>query len=134
MFDLAYCLSNLDDGKDLRRLLLNHSGHISYLLSIGRGKLINPYLKGIIVDFLRKELRPKELRLVPEEFVFDGEREISERTVTLNWMKQWLKWLTWYYTVTMDPFVSFIRCSDLCDNLASKRPQSVPIWADMEVL
>lgn len=78
MFDLAYCLSNLDDGKDSRRLLLNHSGHISYLLSIGRGKLINPYLKGIIVDFLRKELRPKELRLVPEEFVFDGEREISE--------------------------------------------------------
>ncbi|KAL6519618.1 hypothetical protein OROMI_032866 [Orobanche minor] len=34
---------------------------------IGRGKPLNPYLKGIIVDMLRKELQPKELRLPPEK-------------------------------------------------------------------
>ncbi|KAH0644769.1 hypothetical protein KY284_032653 [Solanum tuberosum] len=32
-------------------------------------------------DFLRKELKPKELQLFPEGLVFDGEREILERTV-----------------------------------------------------
>jgi len=29
---------------------------------LGRGKPLNPYLKGIIVELLRKELRPKELK------------------------------------------------------------------------
>jgi len=35
--------------------------------------------------------------------VFDGEREILERTLIHNWMKQWLKWSSWYYTVALSP-------------------------------
>lgn len=68
---------------------------------IGRGNPINPYLKGKIVDYLRKELKPKEIRLFPEELVFDGEREILERTVLLRWVTQWLKWVSWYYTTAL---------------------------------
>ncbi|PHT96639.1 hypothetical protein BC332_34436 [Capsicum chinense] len=68
---------------------------------IGRGNPINPYLKGKIVDYLRKELKPKEIGLFPEELVFDGEREILERTVLLRWVTQWLKWVSWYYTTAL---------------------------------
>lgn len=70
---------------------------------IGRGRPINPYLKGLIIERLRKELKPKELRLFPEEIVFDGEREILERTVILNWVKQWLRWVSWYYQIAHSP-------------------------------
>lgn len=35
---------------------------------LGRGKPLNPYLKGYLVEYLRKECRPGELRLAPEEF------------------------------------------------------------------
>ncbi|CAN4117908.1 unnamed protein product [Withania somnifera] len=69
--------------------------HRSHLLPlefwIGRGKPLNPYLKGKIIDYLRKELKPKEIGLFPEELVFDGEREILERTLLLRWVKEWLK-------------------------------------------
>lgn len=65
---------------------------LSYRLNelIGRGRPINPYLKGLLVERLRRELRPKELRLIPDELVFDGEREILERTLIYNWVKQFL--------------------------------------------
>lgn len=60
---------------------------------IGRGKPLNPYLKGIIIAFLRKELRPFDLRLIPEERTFEGERDNLEYTLVHNWLKFWLKWL-----------------------------------------
>nr|QLA48210.1 hypothetical protein [Medinilla magnifica] len=66
---------------------------------IGRGKPLNPYLRGRLVSWLLKELKPKDLRLFPEKMVFDGEREILERTVLHNWMKQWLRWLSWCHTL-----------------------------------
>jgi hypothetical protein len=58
---------------------------------IGRGKPLNPYLRGFILEMLRKELKPKELRVVPNELTFDGEQAISEYTLLHNWMKEWLK-------------------------------------------
>nr|YP_010144797.1 hypothetical protein KYW51_mgp28 [Mirabilis jalapa]QQL93530.1 hypothetical protein [Mirabilis jalapa] len=70
---------------------------------IGRGKPLNPYLKGRKVFYLLKELKPKEVRLFPEQLVFDGEREILERTVVYQWMRQWLTWLSWYHTISSNP-------------------------------
>lgn len=34
---------------------------------LGRGKPQNPYLYGLLVDWLRKELKPKDLHLAPDE-------------------------------------------------------------------
>lgn len=95
--------------------------HRSHLLPleywIGRFKPLNPFLKGKIIDYLRKELTPKEIRLFPNELVFDGEREILERTVLLRWVKQWLKWVSWYHTVaasaevTIDQLMEVPMCS-----------------------
>lgn len=87
---------------------------------IGRGKPLNPYLKGLIVALLRKELRPKEIRLVPKEMLFgDGESDILEYTLVHNWMKAWLKWVSWYYTIALSPDVD-IRAlfqAPLCSTL-----------------
>ena len=88
---------------------------------IGRGQPINPYLKGIIVDRLRKELKPKELRVVPEEVVFSAEREILERTVIHNWMKQWLKWCHWFFTLALSPNPSLAELVVLCPNVIVTR-------------
>lgn len=73
---------------------------------LGRGNPLNPYLRSKTILFLRRELRPREIRLVPDELVFDGEREILERTVIRGWISQWLKWVSWYHTVALSPDVS----------------------------
>ncbi|PHU24600.1 hypothetical protein BC332_09707 [Capsicum chinense] len=70
----------------------NRSHPLPLAYWIGRRKPLNPYLKGKIVNFLRKELKPKEIRLFPEEMVFDKERDILEHTIIHNWVKMWLKW------------------------------------------
>lgn len=64
------------------------------------GKPLNPYLRRFILGMLRKELKPKELRVVPNELTFDGEREY---TLLHNCMKEWLKWLHWYHAVALSP-------------------------------
>lgn len=75
-------------------------------LWLGCGAPLNPYLRGKMIVYLRKELKPKEIRLVPNELLFDGEREILERTVIRNWVEQWLRWVSWYHTVALSPDVS----------------------------
>lgn len=82
------------------------SGQLPLEFWLGRGNPLNPYLKAKMVVYLQKELKPKEIRLFPQELVFDGEREIQFRTVLFNWMKQFLKWVSWYHTVALSPEVS----------------------------
>jgi len=79
---------------------------------LGRGKPLNPYLRGKMVTFLRRELRPKEIRIFPSDLVFDGEREILERTVLLGWVRQWLKLVSWYYTVALSEDVTIEQLLD----------------------
>ncbi|MED6140682.1 hypothetical protein PIB30_095720, partial [Stylosanthes scabra] len=56
--------------------------------------------------YLRREMKPKELRIAPDELFFDGQIEFNERTVLRNWMSQWLKWVHWYYAVAMSENVT----------------------------
>lgn len=79
---------------------------------LGRGKPLNPYLKGRMVAFLRRELKPKEIQIFPQDLVFDGEREILERTVLLGWVRQWLKLVSWYHTKALSPDVSIDELLD----------------------
>lgn len=51
-------------------------------------------------------MKPKELRIAPDELFFDGQIEFNERTVLRNWMSQWLKWVHWYYAVAMSENVT----------------------------
>ena len=48
-------------------------------LWLGRGGPLNPYLKGVIIARLRKEMRPKDLRLIPDElFIQEKVKEFLE--------------------------------------------------------
>lgn len=40
---------------------------LPFELWLGRGRPINPYLRGTIVDFLRKEMKPRVLSVIPDE-------------------------------------------------------------------
>ncbi|KAF3662534.1 hypothetical protein FXO37_12416 [Capsicum annuum] len=45
--------------------------------------------------------------------VFDKERDILEHTVIHNWVKMWLKWCSWYYTVALSEDVSLDQLMDV---------------------
>jgi hypothetical protein len=70
-----------------------------------RGYPCGPYLKGFPVFFILSQMKPKEIKLDPADFHFDGEIEILERTLYRNWMESWLKNLQWYNSmlVAYDP-------------------------------
>ncbi|KAH0735018.1 hypothetical protein KY285_010725 [Solanum tuberosum] len=74
---------------------------------------LNPYLKEKIIDYLREAVKPKQIQIFPKDLVFDGEQEILERAVILNWMKQWLTWLSWYHTVALSPDVTIDQLFDV---------------------
>nr|WMB96955.1 hypothetical protein [Solanum melongena]WMB97167.1 hypothetical protein [Solanum aethiopicum] len=94
------------------RIKPGRSGSLPLDFWIGRFGTLNPYLKGKIVALLLKELKPKELCIFPEDAVFDGEREILERTTLLNWVKQWLRWLSWYHTIQLRENVTIEELMD----------------------
>ncbi|WMV24514.1 hypothetical protein MTR67_017899 [Solanum verrucosum] len=79
---------------------------------------LNPYLKEKIIDYLREAVKPKKIEIFPKDLVFDGEWEILERAVILNWMKQWLTWVSWYHTVALSPDVTMDQLFDvpMCAN------------------
>jgi len=70
---------------------------------LGGGKPLNPYVKGIIVDLMRKALKPKEITLVPSELTFEGQRDNFEYTLYRSWLSSWLLWLKWYCVVALSP-------------------------------
>lgn len=80
---------------------------------LGRGYPLNPYLKGLIVDFLRKELKPKELKLVPEELTFENQSELLEYTLIHQWMKSWLQYVYWFHTVALNLDPSLVELFDV---------------------
>ncbi|KAK4412067.1 hypothetical protein Salat_2973600 [Sesamum alatum] len=72
----------------------------------GRGKPLNPYLRGHIVDYLRHELRPREQKSIPEDlFEFPGQRDFLEWSMLRSWVKDWLRYCRWYYMVALAPTV-----------------------------
>lgn len=76
-------------------------------LWLGRGRPVNPYLRGVILSFLRSEMKPKELSLPPEHlFEMPGMRDFLEWSALRAWVKQWLKYCKWYFCTALDPWVS----------------------------
>lgn len=52
---------------------------------------------------VRSQCKPKDLRLVPDDLAFEGERAMFEYTLYHNWLQLWLKWLYWYCSVALGP-------------------------------
>ena len=76
-----------------------------------------------------KAFKPKAMKTVPDRFVFDGEKEILERTVTHGWMRQWLKWLLWYHTMLMtyDPSLDALMKAPI-SAVSWRRSEFKPQW------
>lgn len=77
-------------------------------LWLGRGIPLNPYLKFHLINIILKQMRPKDLRVIPDElFPTDKVKDFLEYSLLRGWMKEWLRYCRWYYTVAMDPGVTF---------------------------
>ncbi|KAH0709154.1 hypothetical protein KY284_010581 [Solanum tuberosum] len=98
---------------------------------------LNPYLKEKIIDYLREAVKPKQIQIFTKDLVFDGEREILEWAVSLNWMKQWLTWLSWYHTVALSPDVTIDQLFDVFGGLHGKdlliSPKDLPSLRKMDI-
>lgn len=82
-------------------------------LWLGRGRPLNPYLKGVIIDFLRREMRPLPLSLAPDElFPKPQMHEFLEWSTLRSWVRHWLQYCRWYYSTALDPEVTIEQFFD----------------------
>lgn len=54
--------------KAVHRKLMGQRGQLPFEFLLGRGMPLNPYLRGKMIAYLRKELK-----LAPDELLFDGQ-------------------------------------------------------------
>lgn len=74
---------------------------------IGGGRPLNPYLRGIIVDLLRSEMRPKEFSLIPDDlFEVEPMKDFIEWSVLRSWVRSWLRYCQWYSSTALRPDVT----------------------------
>jgi len=91
------------------RIFYIHTKTMAFNLEwwIGRGRPLNPYLRGWIIDFLVREMKPKELSLYPDKlFSLEGKLRFLEWSVLRGWMRQWLRYCHYYSKVLLSPDVT----------------------------
>lgn len=80
---------------------------------LGRGRPLDPYIRGLLVELLRRELKPRELQLPPLKYFEMGSTpEAHEWSLYRRWMGQWLKYLQWYCQTAMRPDVTIEELFD----------------------
>lgn len=80
---------------------------LPFELWLGRGLPLNPYLRGVIIDFLRKEMRPRDLRLIPDDvFSRPEDKELFEWSTLRVWVRDWLRYCRWYYGTALNDQVT----------------------------
>lgn len=65
---------------------------------LGRGCPLNPYLRTHIIYFLREQMRPKELRWIPDDLFANHQvKDFLEWSIFRSWVQDWLAYNRWYY-------------------------------------
>lgn len=72
---------------------------------LGRGRPLDPYLRGVLVAFLRERTKPLDIKLFPD-LKIDGLEYLHEWTVLRAWVKQWLAYVRWYWLTAWSPDVT----------------------------
>lgn len=72
---------------------------------LGRGRPLDPYLRGVLVAFLRERTKPLDIKLFPD-LKIDGLEYLYEWTVLRAWVKQWLAYVRWYWLTAWSPDVT----------------------------
>lgn len=80
-------------------------------LWLGRGRPLNPYLRGYIIAHLRTVLKPKDLRIPPEELFFTEDQHTFQFFFP-GWVSLWLKYVQWYWEVAMSEWVTIEELMD----------------------
>jgi hypothetical protein len=71
---------------------------------LGRGSPLNPTLRGVIIDLLRREMKARELTLIPDDlFEVESMKEFLEWTTRV---RDLLRYCRWYYCTAIDPRVT----------------------------
>lgn len=74
---------------------------------LGRGRPLNPYLRGLMIDYLRSVMKPKDLRLAPDEaFLTSGVKDFPEWSLVRRWVQGWLRYVHWYAGTASSPDVT----------------------------
>ncbi|KAG6467716.1 hypothetical protein ZIOFF_074354 (mitochondrion) [Zingiber officinale] len=98
----------------IRRLLAMFTKRsMPFELWLGRGRPLNPYLKGSLVEWLRRETAPKDLHLFPDEARLGNVGDFWEWSVLRAWVKQWLTYCRWYYLTAWSPEEETIPSEEL---------------------
>ena len=84
-------------------------------LWLGRGRPLNPYIKGHLVRFLRRRLVPRDLQYPPIDlFEQSGMSDFLEWSLVRSWMEEWLRLQQWYCITALDPWVTIGVLLDEC--------------------
>ncbi|GFS28627.1 hypothetical protein Acr_00g0002950 [Actinidia rufa] len=68
---------------------------------------LNPYLRGLMIDYLRSVMKPKDLRLAPDEaFLTSGVKDFPEWSLVRRWVQGWLRYVHWYAGTASSPDVT----------------------------
>ena len=91
----------------MRVVAMYHKTLLPADLWLGRGCPLNPDLRGKIIDFLRKGMAPRDLKIRPYDlFNQPGMKDFLEWSCLRAWVKQWLKYIKWYYSLALSPCVT----------------------------
>lgn len=76
---------------------------LNMALSIAIGASVEPEVIGELYDMLLQHFAPKDIKPVPRQlFVYAGDAAFVEHHVYKEWLKSYLKYISWYYLLTVN--------------------------------
>lgn len=87
-----------------RVLAMYTKQRLPFELWLGRGSPLNPTLRGVIIYLLRREMKARELTLIPDDLLeVESIKEFLELTTRV---RDLLRYCRWYYCTAIDPRVT----------------------------
>lgn len=87
-----------------RVLAMYTKQRLPFELWLGRGSPLNPTLRGVIIDLLKREMKARGLTLIPDDlFEVESMKEFLEWTTRV---RDLLRYCRWYYCTAIDPRVT----------------------------